>query len=166
MALSPYYRRLRAKVGSDLLLMPAVAAVVHDEDGRVLVQRRHDGSWSLPAGAVEPGEQPAQALAREVFEETGLRVRPERLLGVFGGQPGFRSTYPNGHRVEYFVALFECRQMSGTLRPVDGESESLHYFPAEEVPALATEYPRELLKPGAAAGLFSWQESWALPEDR
>ncbi len=163
MPMSSYYRQLREKVGVDLLLIPAVAAVVRDEHGRVLVQRRHDGSWSLPAGAVEPGEHPAQAVAREVFEETGLRVRPERLLGVFGGGHRFRATYPNGHRVEYFVTLFECRRLSGTLRSIDGESESLHYFSAEEVPPLATEYPRELLNPGARDAYFTWQELWVEP---
>lgn len=73
MGMSDYYKRLRNKVGHDLLMMPSVAAVIHDESGFVLMMRhRADNKWSLPAGATEPGERPAQAVVREVAEETGL----------------------------------------------------------------------------------------------
>ena len=58
MGMSDFYRGLRERIGPDLLLIPGVAAVIRDDDGRFLVQQRHDGSWSLPAGAVEPGETP------------------------------------------------------------------------------------------------------------
>ena len=58
--------------------------------GVSLLQRRNDdGSWSLPAGAIDPGEGPAQAVVREAYEETGLHVVPEKVAGVFGGE-GFR----------------------------------------------------------------------------
>ena len=58
MPISPYYRRLRDLVGDELLLLPSVAALIRDAEGRVLVQKRGDGTWSLPAGAIEPGETP------------------------------------------------------------------------------------------------------------
>ncbi len=49
MPMSSYYRSLRDRVRSELLLVPAVAAVLRDEKGRVLIQRNHQGGWSLPA---------------------------------------------------------------------------------------------------------------------
>jgi 8-oxo-dGTP pyrophosphatase MutT (NUDIX family) len=85
MAISEFYRALREQVGTRLLLMPAVAAIVRDRDGRILVQQQHDDSWSLPAGAVEPGESPGEAIVREVLEETGHAVEPVRIIAVVGG---------------------------------------------------------------------------------
>ncbi|NKB72292.1 MAG: NUDIX domain-containing protein [Candidatus Latescibacteria bacterium] len=154
MPISSFYADLRQRLGTGLLLVPAVAAVIGDKDGRVLVQKRHDGSWSLPAGAVEPGETPAQAIRREVREETGLVVEPVRLLGVFGGEGGFGTRYANGDQVEYSVVLFDCQVKRGQLGGQDGESAGLVYFAAADIPPLATEYPRHLLLPGAPGGYF------------
>ena len=86
MPMSEFYRAIRERVGRSLLLMPAVAAVIRDAEGRVLLQQQHDDTWSLPAGAIEPGESPSVAVAREVAEETGLVVRPETILAVLGGE--------------------------------------------------------------------------------
>lgn len=61
-------------------------AIIRDEIGQILLQRKHDATWSLSAGAIEPGETPAQAIVREVREETGLIIRPKRIIGVFGGR--------------------------------------------------------------------------------
>ncbi|RDW14940.1 NUDIX domain-containing protein, partial [Oceanobacillus chungangensis] len=108
MPISDYYKKIRRKIGTDLIFMPSVAAIIRNDDNDILFQKPHDGEyWSLPAGAIEPGEAPAQALIREVWEETGLRVKPNKLLEIFGGE-SFRFTYPNGDQVEYSVFVFEC----------------------------------------------------------
>ena len=91
MAISPYMKNLRAHFGSQLVLMPSVAAIIRNEAGQILFLVRADnGLWDLPAGAIDPGETPAQAVVREVREETGLIVEPVAVGGVFGG-PGFSS---------------------------------------------------------------------------
>ena len=83
MPLSDHLAGLRDKVGHDLLMMPCAAAIVRDAHGSVLLQRRSDnGLWSVPGGALDPDEQPAQACVREVYEETGLVVRPAQVLSV------------------------------------------------------------------------------------
>ena len=103
-----YIQSLRSKIGHDLIMLPGVAAVISDADGRLLLQEKASGEgWSLPAGAIELGETPEQAIEREVFEETGLRVVRSEILAVFGGSE-FRCTYPNGDQVEYLVVLFKC----------------------------------------------------------
>lgn len=65
--------------------VPCVGAVVHDADGRLLLVRRGQetakGSWSVPGGRVEPGEDDATATAREVLEETALHVHVGRHVG-------------------------------------------------------------------------------------
>lgn len=63
MPISSYYRLLRDRVGSDLLLVPAVAAVLRNQESGVLIQRNHHGGWSLPAGAIEPIRRALDALA-------------------------------------------------------------------------------------------------------
>jgi ADP-ribose pyrophosphatase YjhB (NUDIX family) len=163
MPISPYIRALREKIGHDRLLNPGVAALIRDAEGRILLQRRSDdGSWSLPAGAVDPGERPGEALIREVFEETGLKVVPEQLAGVFSG-PGFLHVYPHGDRLEVFSVVFLCRVVGGVLEPRDGESAEFRYVAAAELPdsGLLRRYPRELysFQKGDTA-LFAWDESW------
>ena len=146
---SPYFRQLRCKVGRDLLLLPGVAAVIRDAAGRILLQEKASGEgWSLPAGAIEPGETPEQALKREVLEETGLSVESCQILGVFGGAK-FRYVYANGDAVEYTVVLYRCDVTQHHKGPLDPETRSLRYFGADEMPPLALPYP--------AAALFGEQ---------
>ncbi|MDX9972508.1 MAG: NUDIX domain-containing protein [FCB group bacterium] len=161
MPISEHIKGLREKIGHELLLLPGVAAVIRDDAGRLLMQRRaDDGTWGLPAGAVDPGEEPARALIREVWEETGLRVTPERVLGVFGGSKGFRFTYPNGDVSEYMVVVFQCRVVSGELECRDGESLELRWFARDELPPLRAGYPPEVLFASGAAPYFHWDEAW------
>ena len=141
-----YIRNLRKQIGKELILVPSVAAVIRDGAGRLLLQRKsEDGSWSLPAGAIEPGESPSKAVIREVLEETGLDVKTTVLLGVFGGAPDFRFVYPNGDPVEYLVALFRCEIVGGSHSPSDKETSALKYFKQNEMPPLALPYPLALL---------------------
>jgi 8-oxo-dGTP pyrophosphatase MutT (NUDIX family) len=96
-------------VGNDLILSPSVAAVIHNQDGKLLLQEKSSGeAWSLPAGRIELGESPQEAIISEVMEETGYAVRIHAIVGVFGGQR-FRYTYPSGDRVEYVVTLFSAK---------------------------------------------------------
>ncbi|HCM0974842.1 TPA: NUDIX domain-containing protein, partial [Vibrio parahaemolyticus] len=99
MSASNYIKEIRSKIGTMPLLIPSVAGVILNEDQELLLQQKSDNTWSLPAGMIEPQESPVQALVREVREETGLAIKVERLLGVFGGE-GFGFTYPNGDQVE------------------------------------------------------------------
>jgi 8-oxo-dGTP pyrophosphatase MutT (NUDIX family) len=152
MPISTYLRELRGMLGPQLLLMPGVAAIVRDASERVLfMHRADDGRWGLPAGAIDPGESPAQAIVREVREETGLVVRPARVAGVFGGA-GFRHRYPNGDEVEWTVTVFECDIVGGALAPQDGEALDLRYFSADEAPTLQLPYPRALFDRPSAGG--------------
>ena len=66
-------------------VIPCVGAVVTDAQGRLLmIKRGHEpgaGLWSIPGGRIEPGETDAEALVREMLEETNLTIEPGRLLG-------------------------------------------------------------------------------------
>jgi 8-oxo-dGTP pyrophosphatase MutT (NUDIX family) len=155
MGMSDFYRNLRTKIGPELLLIPAVAAVIRDDEGRILVQQKHDGSWSLPAGAVEPGETPSRALVREVREETGLRVRPARVAGVVGGR-ACRVQYPNGHEVEYVVTVFDCAVVGGALLEMGEETLRLAFLSQDQaLSRLDFPYPAGVFDGSRPAAFFS-----------
>ena len=136
MGISDYVARLRACVGQDLLALPAAAACIRDEEGRILLLRRSDGLWSVPGGGLDPGERLDQAVVREVREETGLEVEPAALIGVYS-DPAYTFTYPNGDRVQPITAFFECRVVGGTLQPdLDEILEGRYFGPEDELPPL------------------------------
>ena len=88
----------------------------------LLVERARNplkGFWSLPGGLVETGERLEDAVRREVFEETGLRVRPVELFGVFE-----RIIQGKRGRTEYHYILFDyvCTVEHGTLQAGDDVS--------------------------------------------
>lgn len=140
-----YITNIRSKIGHELLLLPSVAAVITNKDGKILLQEKAAGEgWSLPAGGIEPGESPEQAIIREVMEETGLHVAVETVLGVYGGE-SFRYRYPNGDQVEYTVILFRCQVKESTGSPTDPETRSLAYFTEKDMPLLALPYPKDVL---------------------
>lgn len=110
----------------------AVGAVVV-RDGRLLLIRRATdparGRWSLPGGRVEPGETTAEAVTRELREETGL-------LGECGALVGWVERVSDQH---HFVIIdFEVRVLDrGEPRPGD-DADAVRWVPVDEVVALDT----------------------------
>jgi ADP-ribose pyrophosphatase YjhB (NUDIX family) len=115
-------------------LRPSVAAIVTDEGGHVLLQRRSDnGQWGLPGGSVEIGESVSTAIVREVREETGLTVGVERLVGVYS-DPAFQIVrYADGNVVHYINTLLACRILGGNLQTCD-ETLDLQFFDPAHLP--------------------------------
>lgn len=73
-------------------LTSAVAAVITDEAGRVLICQQSQGHrlWGLPGGKIRPAESPIQATVRDIREETGMEISIIDLVGLYqltGGQP-------------------------------------------------------------------------------
>jgi len=70
MAISPYLKKLRERIGHELLVLPPVCAIVVNNRGEVLLQHSKDtNGWTTIGGMAEPGEEPADAVVREVMEE-------------------------------------------------------------------------------------------------
>lgn len=96
--------------------VPCVGAVVHDDEGRLLLVRRARepglGRWSVPGGRVEPGETDLEAVRREALEETGLHVTVGLRVGTVQ-RPG-----PDG--VTYDIRDYAC-SLTVTTAPVAGD---------------------------------------------
>ena len=101
------------------------AAILFDADGNVLlVKENYDRRrWSLPGGAVEPGESDEEATIREAAEETGLAVRIQHLVGSYGLDNGFSA------------AAFLCSIIEGDPTvPTTGEIAEVRWWPADRLP--------------------------------
>lgn len=94
--------------------LPSVHGIVRKDDGALLLHRRDDHDfWAFPGGKLEPSESLEACLMREMLEETGLEVAPERLLGIFSSPE-----YVLALRDKVFQPLlivFLCRVKGGSL---------------------------------------------------
>jgi ADP-ribose pyrophosphatase YjhB (NUDIX family) len=113
---------------------PKVAVVcVVSRNGSILMIRRGTdqgyGLWGLPGGYIDRGEVVENAAVREVWEETGLRVKVGELIGLFSesGDP-------------VIVAVFAASEIGGELEP-GPEALEVGFFPVDDLPELA--FPRD-----------------------
>lgn len=130
--------------------MPGVhrgaAAIIFDGERRVLLVRwrRAPGFYGLPGGRIEPGEEPHDAVVREVREETGLGVRVMRLAGVYG----FDST-DQQHYLVMYAFLCETRSGEATVA-APAEISEVGWFDPRRLPT-----PLENVAPAAVADVVS-----------
>ena len=123
------------RIGRRAPLRLVVGCVLLDEQRRVLLMQRSDNQrWALPGGGVESGESVAEALVREVAEETGLTVRPLQLVGVYSS-PDIVVRYADGHEYQMVSLTFRCTLVAGTPRPTE-EALAVQWFPLDALPDL------------------------------
>ena len=132
--MNDYLKNIRKLVGSGCIHMPGVRAIILNEAGEVLLQRRTDMPlWGLPAGAVELGETVLEALKREVAEETSLIVAQSEPMGFYSG-PSQRFSYPNGDEIQCFSVAFIVRQWEGEPQADGVEGSQVRFFPLSQLP--------------------------------
>lgn len=116
------------------------AAVLLEHEGTVLLVRRVNepfrGLWTLPAGFVNGGEDPAEAAVRECLEETGLSVRVRRVFDIVAGKE-----HPRGAD---FVIVYQVELLGGELRP-DDDADAVEWFSLSALPPLAFRATQKVL---------------------
>ena len=165
MGMSAYMASLRERVGNALLEVPSVTIVLRDAQGRVLLVEHADtGEWTLPGGAIEPLETPANAAVREMWEETGVHVKLTRLVGVFGGDE-YVVHYSNGDRTSYVTAAFEAEAIAGEPRPDGEETLAVRFLsPDDDAHAALPRWVREVIDAVVRGGDASFRApDWAPP---
>lgn len=126
-------KQVRPFISHDPLIAVGASVIVVDADGRILtIQRQDNKAWAFPAGYCDLGENVAQTAVRETFEETGLHVVVERLLGVDSG-PTFNHTHANGDQVQDVGAVFRARIVGGELRRAEAEVVALRWAKPEQM---------------------------------
>ena len=107
------------------------AILFNGDRTKVLLTRRKDNwSWCLPGGMIEAGETVSEGCAREVWEETGLKVRILRLTGIYS-DPHQLVEYPDGNQAFIVVLNFEVELLEGEPR-LSSETIGVDWFPIGE----------------------------------
>jgi len=121
------------RIGRQARLAVGCSAIIWDSTrSKILLTRRTDnGQWCLPSGQMEPGESVAETCAREVWEETGLRVRVVKLLGVYTS-PHLIVEYPDGNKFQLVGFSFEVEVTGGELGLSD-ETTDYGYFSRDQI---------------------------------
>lgn len=123
---------LREKIGHSLLWLPGVTGLVINEAGQVLLVRRADTlRWALVTGCLDPGEQPATGIVREILEETGITATAERVLAV---EATNHTEHANGDQTVFMDVAFVCRPIAGVAHVNDDESVDVRWFPITDLP--------------------------------
>ncbi|MBK8032803.1 MAG: NUDIX domain-containing protein [Chloroflexi bacterium] len=119
------------------------ALIWNNDKTEILLTRRTDnGLWCLPGGGVDPGETVEEACIREVWEETGLQVRVERLIGVYSS-PNRVIQYADGNRFQIIGLMFAVEVTGGQLTLNHEVSEFGYFAPAEIAELALMEHHRE-----------------------
>ncbi|MBK8784419.1 MAG: NUDIX domain-containing protein [Anaerolineales bacterium] len=124
------------RLGKEGKVRVGCSAVIFDEKREkvLLTQRTDNGRWCVPGGGLEPGESASEACEREVWEETGLKVRVTRLIGVYSN-PDQLVIYSDGNKSFFVVLSFEAEVLEGELG-LSNETTDFGYFSLQEMESL------------------------------
>jgi ADP-ribose pyrophosphatase YjhB (NUDIX family) len=94
----------------------------------LLVREKADGGWTLPGGWADVGETPAQAAVREVWEETGFRVKAKKVIGIYDANRVGKLELFHAYKI-----IFLCELISGSPT-VSDETTEVAFFSRKELP--------------------------------
>ena len=118
-------RRFMQDLGVATPKLGADAAILDDRDNMLLIRRSDDGLWSLPGGWVKVQEDPKEAVKREVYEETGIRVSIRSLIAVNFRPPSSDSAHASVH------LLYLCKIEDGKLT-LSEEATAIEFASADD----------------------------------
>jgi len=137
LAKEPLFQSFLAQPGYATPMIDVRAAAI--SDGKILlVQERSDARWAMPGGWADVGELPSEMVVREVWEESGFNVVPQKVIGVYDANRG-------GIPLEFYHAykiVFLCKITSGEARP-SSETRAVGFFSFDDLPPLSSNRTNE-----------------------
>jgi 8-oxo-dGTP pyrophosphatase MutT (NUDIX family) len=139
-----YLGQLRQLIGRQKVLAIAARAIIQDSKGRILLVRRRDnGSWVMPAGSIELEESILDCLKREVREETGLTVLSANPIAIYS-DPHYAFVTAYGDPYQMFCLVFVVDEWSGEVKTQTEETTDARFFALDKLPDIPNLY-RETL---------------------
>jgi 8-oxo-dGTP diphosphatase len=116
-------------------ILPAVAAMIFNERGDVLLQKRKDvEKWCVISGHVEYGETVEQAILREIREEINVTAEVVRLIGVYS-TPSFATYHYEDRSIQYVISYFEVKLLETPPEDIsNAETLAIKFFPVTQIP--------------------------------
>ena len=119
-------------------IQTGAAIIIRNENGEILLQERTDrNKWGLPGGCQDLGENLRDTAVREAYEETGIKLDPEKiiLIDTLSGESR-KNSYPNGDIVYNNTSLYLAEVNIDDASSLKGDSETkrLKFFKADEIP--------------------------------
>ncbi|MFZ2188960.1 MAG: NUDIX hydrolase [Candidatus Moraniibacteriota bacterium] len=122
--------------------LTVVIALVKDENGNILLQKRvdlmipsADGKWEFPGGRIDYGESPENAIKRECLEEIGCEIEVEELLPLVQSTIWERA---DGDSQHVLVFCYRARLKRGAPNPLDKKVSEVGWFSSEDIVGLDT----------------------------
>ncbi|MEM9214456.1 MAG: NUDIX hydrolase [Cyanobacteria bacterium P01_F01_bin.150] len=103
------------------------------KDNKILLVQELDGAWALPGGWIDINESPREAVVREIWEESGYKVQPVKLLSVFD-----RSKHPHQPKRPYHLyKLFIRCELTGGSSTTSIETTAVDFFAEDSLPPIS-----------------------------
>lgn len=126
---------VRPFIGTSIYSGVGASAIIRRDDGRILMlQHVGESGWRPPAGFSDLGENVAQTAVREVWEETGLHIKPVSIIAVHA-TPQLNVIHPNGDQIRNVGIVFRAQIQGGSLNIDNQEIAAAAWMPAEETVA-------------------------------
>ncbi len=142
-----YWQRLRRLVGSEVLILPAVAGAITKGNRILLVRHRLLDKWQVPGGVLELNESIQTAVERELKEELEIELETGELISIYSG-PKWTIEYPNKDRVQQVLFFFnmEGDASEDQIHIQKSEISEWHFFDLKNIPDDTIECCKQKIK--------------------
>lgn len=139
-----YISYIRGFVGHECIILNFAGGTVFDNQNRILLQYRSDKkAWGFLGGAIEIGESAEDAVIREVYEESGLRVSIQSFQGIY---TKYFDVYPNGDKAQTITHFFILKHEGGVLNTLNTETLDLKFFDLSSISRLFNQQHTDILE--------------------
>lgn len=141
-----YIKEMRKNVGHAPLMTTACGVIIENLKGEILLQQRKDnGKWGIPGGAMEIGEKYMDVAKREVLEEVGIEIENLYLFGIYSGEDRI-IIYPNNDICCVTSIVFKTTEYKGEIIQETDEALNHVFFSRDKLPHNINEFDKKYIE--------------------